>query len=348
MEKMATSEKNELIQHYSIQISNLKKEIGRVIVGQEHMIDSIIYALLSDGHILLEGVPGLAKSLAVETLAKTLEGSYQRIQFTPDMLPFDIIGAVVLNQKTQEFEPKFGPIFNNFILADELNRTSPKTQSALLQAMQEREVSIEKKTYTLERPFMVLATMNPLEQAGVYPLAEAQIDRFMLKVNIGYPSKDELMKLLELKNSDFEDIKKDVKKVMSLEDVKKIQNLIHKNVYANDRVREYIIDLCINTQPPHTRNKIDVTAEDFNPKNWVTNYENLKMGSSPRGAEYLQAVAKTHAFIQGRNYVTLDDVAYVAKDVLRHRTVLSRVADRAEVNEDSILEEILQKTKLPK
>jgi MoxR-like ATPase len=338
----------DLIQHYSTKISTLKKEVSRVIIGQEHMIDSLLYALLSDGHILLEGVPGLAKSLAVETLAHALEGSFQRIQFTPDMLPFDILGAVIYNQKTQEFTIKKGPIFNNIILADEINRTSPKTQSALLQAMQERQVSIETQTYTLDKPFMVLATMNPLEQEGVYPLAEAQIDRFMLKINIGYLSKDELQKLLHAKNSDFEQVKKDIHKILNLEEVLKIQELIHKNVYANDRVREYITSICINTQPPKTRNSKDVSKEDLDPKNWVVDYEQIKMGSSPRGAEYLQAVSKTYAFVQGRNYVTLDDVTTMAKDVLRHRIILSQIVDRSEVDEDLILDQILQKTKLPK
>ena len=338
----------DIVQHYSTKISNLKKEVSRVIIGQEHMIDSLLYALLSDGHILLEGVPGLAKSLAVETLAHALEGSFQRIQFTPDMLPFDILGAVVYNQKTQEFTVKKGPIFNNIILADEINRTSPKTQSALLQAMQERQVSIETQTYTLDKPFMVLATMNPLEQEGVYPLAEAQIDRFMLKINIGYLSKDELQKLLQAKNSDFEQVKKDIRKVMNLEEVLKIQELIHKNVYANDRVRQYITSICTNTQPPKTRNVKDVSKEDLDPKNWVVDYEQIKMGSSPRGAEYLQAVSKTYAFVQGRNYVTLDDVTVMAKDVLRHRIILSQIVDRSEVDEDLILDQVLQKTKLPK
>ncbi|MBM3199942.1 AAA family ATPase [Candidatus Woesearchaeota archaeon] len=344
---MPDTDSKDLVKLYSTKINNLKTEVGKVIVGQEHMIDSLIYALLSDGHILLEGVPGLAKSLAVETLAHAVEGSFQRIQFTPDMLPFDILGAVVYNQKTQEFVINKGPIFNNIILADEINRTSPKTQSALLQAMQERQVSIETHTYTLNRPFMVLATMNPLEQEGVYPLAEAQIDRFMLKINIGYPSKDELEKLLQAKNSNFEQAKKDIQKVISLEEVLKIQQLIHKNVYANDRVRSYITSICVNTQPPKTRNPKDVSEECLEPKNWVVDYEQIKMGSSPRGAEYLQAVSKTHAFVKGRNYVTLDDVTAMAKDVLRHRIILSQIVDRSEVSEDIILDQILQRTKLP-
>lgn len=340
-------EEEDLVSYYSTQINTLKKEIGKVIVGQEHLINSLVYALLSEGHILLEGVPGLAKSLAVETLAKALEGRFQRIQFTPDLLPSDILGTAVYNQKTQEFEVKKGPIFNSFILADEINRSSPKVQSALLQAMQEREISIEKTTYKLDKPFMVLATMNPLEQEGVYPLAEAQIDRFMLKIDVKYLSKKELQKLLELKNSNFEDIKNEVRKVMSLEDILNVQRLIHRNVYANDRARKYITDLCINTQPPHTRNREDVTKEELEGKNWIIDYNQIRMGSSPRGAEYLQKVAKTHAFIQGRDYITLDDVHHVAKDVLRHRIILSPSLDNQLVSEDDVLEEILYKTKIP-
>jgi MoxR-like ATPase len=338
------SEKKE---YYSSKINDLKKEISRVIVGQTHMIDSLIYALLSDGHVLLEGVPGLAKSLAVEILAKALEGKYQRIQFTPDLLPSDILGVAIYNQKTQDFETKKGPIFANFLLADEINRSSPKVQSALLQAMQEREVSIEKETYQLEKPFMVLATMNPLEQEGTYPLAEAQIDRFMLKIDVKYLSRDGLQRLLELKNTNFESIKREVKKVMSLEDIREIQEVIHESVHVEDRIREYIVSLCINTQPPYTRNKEDVTQEELEGKNWVIDYNKIKMGSSPRGAEYIQKVAKVHAFIQGRNYVILDDVYDVAKDILRHRIILNPVVDRADTDEEGILEEILEKTKLP-
>jgi MoxR-like ATPase len=341
---MKPSEKKD---YYSGKINDLKKEISTVIVGQTHMIDSLIYALLSDGHVLLEGVPGLAKSLAVEILAKALQGKFQRIQFTPDLLPSDISGVAIYNQKTQDFETKKGPIFTNFLLADEINRSSPKVQSALLQAMQEREVNIEKETYQLEKPFMVLATMNPLEQEGTYPLAEAQIDRFMLKIDVKYLSRDELQRLLELKNTNFESIKKEVKKVMSLEDIREIQEVIHESVHVEDRIREYIVSLCINTQPPYTRNKADVTQEELEGKNWVIDYNKIKMGSSPRGAEYIQKVAKVHAFIQGRDYVILDDICDVAKDILRHRIILNPVVDRAETDEESILEEILEKTKLP-
>lgn len=334
-------------EEYSGKIIDLKKEMSTVIVGQHHMIDSLIYALLADGHILLEGVPGLAKSLAVETLAKTLEGKFQRTQFTPDLLPSDILGVAIYNQKTQEFETKKGPIFTNFYLADEINRTSPKVQSALLQAMQEREITIEKETYQLGNPFMVLATMNPLEQEGVYPLAEAQIDRFMLKIDVKYLSKAELKMLLKLKNTNFENIKKEVKKVMSLEDIRETQVLIHKKVHVEERIMDYISELCVNTQPPHTRNKADVTRAELSGKNWIIDYNNIKIGSSPRGAEYTQKVAKVHAFIQGRNYVTLDDIYDVAKDVLRHRIILNPVVDRAEIDEEDVIEEILEKTKLP-
>jgi len=314
-------------------IQEIKTEIGKVIIGQEEMINLMIYTLLSKGHILLEGVPGLAKSLAAETFAKVIGGQFRRFQFTPDKMPSDITGTMVYNEKDKKFDYYFGPIFCNIFLADEINRASPKVQSALLQAMQEKEVSVECMKYVLPNPFMLLATQNPIEQIGTYPLAESQVDRFMVKCDVGYPNKDEEMELVQRKNFNFEALKADIKKVMTLEDIMEIQKLIHEKVKVTEKVMDYIINICVATRPPETYGDQQLDTE-------IHTY--IRLGASPRATEYLLAISKSFAFCQGRDFVNFNDVNWCAVHVLRHRILLNSNAISKHITPEMIVDEIIK------
>ncbi|MCX5896644.1 MAG: MoxR family ATPase [Proteobacteria bacterium] len=329
----AADNTGEQFTRYALEIQQVKAEIAKVVIGQEEMINLILYALLSKGHILLEGVPGLAKSLAVETFAKVISGNFKRFQFTPDKMPSDITGTMVWNEKDKKFDFYFGPIFCNIFLADEINRASPKVQSALLQAMQEKEVTIECLSYAIPNPFMVLATQNPIEQIGTYPLAESQVDRFMIKYDVGYPHKDEEFELIQRKNANFDQMKADVQKVLSLEDIIAIQQLIHDRVRVSRTVMNYILNICVATRPNDTYKEQAAASE-------VHQY--IRLGASPRATESLLALAKTYAFCRQRDFVTFDDVATCAVHVLRHRILLNSTALSQQITADMIVQEILQ------
>jgi MoxR-like ATPase len=329
----ADSTTTELFGQYAHKIQQIKAEIAKVVIGQEEMISMMIYTLLSKGHILLEGVPGLAKSLAVETFAKVIGGNFKRFQFTPDKMPSDITGTMVWNEKDKKFEFYFGPIFCNIFLADEINRASPKVQSALLQAMQEREVTVECMSYDIPHPFMVLATQNPIEQIGTYPLAEAQVDRFMVKYDVGYPEKDEEFELIQRKNTNFDQLKADLQTVLTLDDIMAIQQLIHDKVRVSQNVMNYILNICIATRPreTYTAQKLDADIHQY-----------IRLGASPRASESLLALAKAFAFSQHRDFVNFDDVTTCAVHVLRHRILLNSSALSQQITTDMLVQEILK------
>lgn len=320
------------LNEYSVLFHTIKEEIAKVVVGQEAMVDLMIYTLLSRGHILLEGVPGLAKSLAVESFAKVIGGDFKRFQFTPDKMPSDITGTMIYNEKEKKFDYYFGPVFCNIFLADEINRASPKVQSALLQAMQEKEVDVECLRYDIPNPFMVLATQNPIEQIGTYPLAEAQTDRFMVKYDVGYPNKEEETELLRRKNTTFDLQKAALRTVTTTRDILAMQQLIHDRVKVSSKVIEYILNVCTITRPPGTyRNgQADLAI-----------YRYIRLGASPRATEFLLAISKSFAFCHGRDAVTFDDVNHCAVHVLRHRILLNSTALAKQVTADMIVAEIL-------
>jgi MoxR-like ATPase len=323
-------ELNEKIAKESAFIDLLSMEMSKVIIGQKHLIDSLIIGILSDGHILLEGVPGLAKTLAISTLAKIVDAKFNRIQFTPDLLPADLVGTLIYSQKNEEFIVKQGPIFSNFILADEINRAPAKVQSALLEAMQERQITIGDTTYKLPVPFLVLATQNPIEQEGTYPLPEAQVDRFMLKVVIDYPKKDEEQLILR------ENIAKDFpvpNKVINPDDIIRARNVV-KEVYMDEKIEKYIVDLVFATRFPG-----DYGLEKLAP---LINY-----GASPRATISLAIASKALAFIRRRGFVTPEDVRSVSKEVLRHRIGLSYEAEAENVTSDQIINTILNTVQVP-
>jgi len=324
---------SELFDQYAHKIQQIKAEISKVVIGQEEMINLMIYTLLSKGHILLEGVPGLAKSLAVETFAKVIGGNFKRFQFTPDKMPSDITGTMVWNEKDKRFDFYFGPIFCNIFLADEINRASPKVQSALLQAMQEKEVTIECMRYDIPHPFMVLATQNPIEQIGTYPLAESQVDRFMVKYDVGYPHKDEEFELILRKNTNFDQLKADIRTVLTLDDITAIQQLIHDQVRVSQKVMSYILNICIATRPRDT-----YTAQNLN----IDIHQYIRLGASPRASESLLALAKSFAFSQHRDFVNFDDVTSCARHVLRHRILLNSTALSQQITADMLVQEILK------
>ena len=327
------SEQADRIRSHAEKILAIQAEVGKVVVGQEEMIHLMTYTLFSKGHILLEGVPGLAKSLAVETFAKVVGGDFNRFQFTPDKMPSDITGTVVWNERDKNFDFFFGPIFCNIFLADEINRASPKVQSALLQAMQEREVTLERERHKLPRVFMVLATENPIEQIGTYPLAESQVDRFMVKVNVGYPDREEETELIRRKNTNFEDLKESVRTLISQEDIRDIQKSIHETVTVSRTILEYIINICLATRPPENE-KEEGRRRDI--------HDYIRLGASPRGTESLLALAKAHAFSRGRDFVGFEDVNACAVPVLRHRILLNSQAVSRNVTSEMIVEEILR------
>ena len=325
------TELNERIKKESSFIEDIKREISRVIVGQEKVIERLIIGLLCKGHILIEGVPGLAKTLMISTLSKIIRTTFRRIQFTPDLLPADLIGTLVYNQKSGEFETKKGPIFSNIILADEINRSPAKVQSALLEAMQERQVTIGDKTHKLEEPFLVLATQNPIEQEGTYPLPEAQIDRFMLKVLIGYPDKEEEMEIIK-RMASTDGVPK-ANPVVSPEQILRARKVLD-DIYVDEKIHRYIVDVVFATRKPAEYGLDDVA-------------DLIEYGASPRASIYLALAGKAKAFISGRGYVIPEDIKDVIHDVLRHRIILTFEAEAEEVTSDDIISRLLEKIEVP-
>ncbi len=324
-------ELNERIERESVFVDTLRSEMGKVIIGQNHLIDTLLIGLLSNGHILLEGVPGLAKTLAITTLAKAVDADFSRIQFTPDLLPADLIGTLIYSQKKEEFLVRKGPVFANFVLADEINRSPAKVQSALLEAMQERQVTIGDETYPLPEPFLVLATQNPLEQEGTYPLPEAQVDRFMLKAKISYPQKQEERDIMRM-NLAGEGLPK-VNKVTSPEDIVKARRVVEE-VYMDEKIEKYIIDIIFATREPAEYN-----LEKLQPL--------IAYGDSPRASISLAKAARAYAFIRRRGYVIPEDVRAVCHDVLRHRIGLTYEAEAENITTEQIITDILNNVIVP-
>ena len=331
MSEFSLSEINERITRESTFVDDLKKALGLVIVGQDDLINRILIGLLANGHILLEGVPGLAKTLIVKTLAQLISTQFQRIQFTPDMLPADLLGTLIFNQKNGSFETRKGPIFANVILADEINRAPAKVQSALLEAMQERQVTIGDETFKLDAPFLVMATQNPIEQEGTYPLPEAQVDRFMLKLRVDYPSKEEERAIL--KRMATTQISDSVTAVVDAEHILNAQNVIN-DIYVDEKVEDYVLNLVFATRDPGEYNLGDM--------------DNLiEYGASPRATINLVLAAKARAFLQHRGYITPEDVRYVGRDVLRHRVILTYEAEAEELTSEDILQRLFDSIEIP-
>ena len=328
---MNIEEINQKVEQSSAVLDNLRAEIAKVIVGQEAVIDRLLIGLLANGHVLIEGVPGLAKTLILSTLASAFDASYKRIQFTPDLLPADITGTLVYNQKTGEFTPKQGPVFANFILADEINRAPSKVQSALLEAMQERQVTIGDTTYPLPKPFFVMATQNPIEQEGTYPLPEAQIDRFLMKLKIKYPSFEEEKLILDRMVVERE---LPVKQVLRPQDLETMRGVIAE-LHMEDRLKDYILHLIHATRHPQRYPRVSAL-------NGLIQY-----GASPRATIYLARAAKAHAYLQHRGYVIPDDIKAVGKDILRHRIILSYEAEAEAMNTDEIITRIFEEIEVP-
>ena len=323
-------ELNERIERQSAFVTNLTTGMDQVIVGQKHLVESLLIGLLSDGHVLLEGVPGLAKTLAIKTLASLIDAQYSRNQFTPDLLPADVIGTMVYSQKDETFQVKKGPVFANFVLADEINRAPAKVQSALLEAMQERQVTIGKETFRLPEPFLVLATQNPIEQEGTYPLPEAQVDRFMLKVVIDYPKLEE-EKLIIRQNINGERL--NVKPILKADEIIEARKVV-RQVYLDEKIEKYIVDIVFATRYPE---KYDLKElKDM-----------IGFGGSPRASINLALAARSYAFIKRRGYVIPEDVRAVAHDVLRHRIGLTYEAEASNMTSDEIVSKILNKVEVP-
>lgn len=329
-ESIDIRELNERIEGQSAFVINLTKGMDQIIVGQKHLVESLLIGLLSDGHILLEGVPGLAKTLAIKTLASLIHADYSRVQFTPDLLPADVVGTMVYSQKDEGFQVKKGPIFANFVLADEINRAPAKVQSALLEAMQERQVTIGKETFKLPEPFLVLATQNPIEQEGTYPLPEAQVDRFMLKVVIDYPKHEE-EKLIIRQNINGE--KFNVKPILKAEEIMEARKVV-RQVYLDEKIERYIVDIVFATRYP----------EKYNLKELK---DMIGFGGSPRASINLALAARTYAFIKRRGYVIPEDVRAIAHDVLRHRIGLTYEAEASNITSEEIISKILNSVEVP-
>ncbi len=321
---------NEKIEKESAFIDKIIAEVSKVIVGQNYMVERLLIGLLSNGHILLEGVPGLAKTLTVKTLSQTVKTKFQRIQFTPDLLPADLIGTLIYNQKEGVFTTKKGPIFSNLILADEINRSPAKVQSALLEAMQERQVTIGENTFLLEDPFLVLATQNPIEQEGTYPLPEAQVDRFMLKLSIGYPSKEEELEIIRRQTSR---IIARANPVISPEEIIKARDVV-REVYVDEKIERYVVDIVFATREPENYGLNEL-------KDLIT------YGASPRASIYLTHAAKAHAFLRRRGYVTPEDVRAIGMDVMRHRVILSYEAEAEEMTSEDVIRKVLNRVEVP-
>jgi MoxR-like ATPase len=321
---------NERIKQESAFIDLLMNEISKVIVGQKYMVERLVIGLLGNGHVLLEGVPGLAKTLAIKTLAASMKAGFQRIQFTPDLLPADLIGTQIYNQKDGNFNIRKGPIFSNFILADEINRAPAKVQSALLEAMQERQVTIGESTFKLEEPFLVLATQNPIEQEGTYPLPEAQVDRFMLKVKITYPSKEEELKIMrQIVNADASS----VNAVVSGQDILNARKIM-QDVYVDEKIERYILDIVFATRSP----------KEYGLNNLA---DLISYGASPRATINLALAAKAMAFVKRRGYVIPEDVRGICLDVMRHRVAVTYEAEAEEITSENVIQEILNKIEVP-
>ena len=323
-------ELNEMIERQSGFVTNLQAGMDQVIVGQKHLVESLLIGLLADGHILLEGLPGLAKTLAIKTLSELIDADFSRIQFTPDLLPADVVGTMVYSQKSEEFKVKRGPVFANFVLADEINRAPAKVQSALLEAMQERQVTIGKDTFALPQPFLVLATQNPIEQEGTYPLPEAQVDRFMLKVVIGYPELSEEKRIIR-QNITGEKIT--VKPILRPEEIVEARKVV-RQVYLDEKIEQYIADIVFATRYPDKYGMKELK-------------EMISFGASPRASINLALAARAYAFIKRRGYVVPEDVRAVAHDVLRHRIGLSYEAEASNMTSDEIVSMILNSVEVP-
>ena len=321
---------NAIVEKESVFIEKLLSQISNVIVGQRYMVERLLIGILADGHVLLEGVPGLAKTLSVKTLSDAIDTKFRRIQFTPDLLPADLIGTMIYNPQKAEFSVKKGPIFSNIILADEINRAPAKVQSALLEAMQERQVTIGDSTYKLDEPFLVLATQNPIEQEGTYPLPEAQVDRFMLKLKITYPSPSEERDIMDRMTTGKPIT---VDKVITPQDIVNARKIISE-IYVDDKVKEYILNIVFATREPE---KYGLAAiKDF-----------INYGASPRATIYLNLAAKAHAFLRGRGYITPEDIKAIGPDVLRHRIIITYEAEAEEKTSDDIVQQLFDTIEVP-
>ena len=322
---------NEKVKKESAFIQKLVQEMEKVIVGQKYLIERLLVGLLANGHILIEGVPGLAKTMSVRVLAQAIKTKFQRIQFTPDLLPADLVGTLIYNPKSGDFTTKKGPIFANIILADEINRAPAKVQSALLEAMQERQVTIGEETFKLDEPFLVLATQNPIEHEGTYPLPEAQVDRFMLKLKVGYPNKEEEYKIM--KRMAATDKKIAVSAVVGPDDIMKARKVVDE-VYIDERIEKYIIDIVFATRDPGAYRLKELVGL-------------IQYGASPRASIYLSVAAKAHAFLQGRGYVVPQDIKTIGMDILRHRIIVSYEAEAEDKTSEDIIKRIFEEVKVP-
>jgi MoxR-like ATPase len=326
----STQDLTQQIKESSLWVASLQNEVARVVIGQKYLVDGLLVGLLTNGHVLLEGVPGLAKTLTVKTLAGAIQTGFQRIQFTPDLLPADLVGTLIYNPRTGEFTTKRGPLFSNLILADEINRAPAKVQSALLEAMQERQVTLGDQTYKLQDPFLVLATQNPLEQEGTYQLPEAQLDRFLLKLKVGYPSKAEERQILDLMGTSAP--KLEVQPVIGPDEILRARALVN-SVYVDDRVKDYIVDVVFATREPAT---YKLQLEGL-----------IRYGASPRATIALTLAAKARAYLAGRGYVTPQDVKSAGPDVLRHRIMVSFEAEAEEITSETLIQRIFAGLPVP-
>ena len=331
MNDFSLKEINEKIAESSNFVDKLKKEMNNFILGQEELVNKILISMLSNGHILLEGVPGLAKTLMVKTLSKLIKTNFQRIQFTPDMLPADLLGTLIYNQKTGSFDTRKGPIFSNIILADEINRSPAKVQSALLEAMQERQVTIGDNTFVLDEPFLVMATQNPIEQEGTYPLPEAQVDRFMFKLIVKYPDKDSERLILRQNTKAFDVAFVD--EIVSPEEILSAQSIIQE-IYVDEKVEDYVLNLILATRNPQDYGLKDLEGI-------------IDFGASPRATINLVRAAKARAYTEHRGYITPEDIRYIGADVLRHRVILTYEAEAEELTSDDIIERLFEVVEVP-
>jgi len=331
MRDFSLTEINERISKSSSFIDNLKQGMSQVILGQEELVNKILISMLANGHILLEGVPGLAKTLMVKTLAKLIETNFQRIQFTPDMLPADLLGTLIYNQRTGEFDTRKGPIFSNIILADEINRSPAKVQSALLEAMQERQVTIGKNTFALDAPFLVMATQNPIEQEGTYPLPEAQVDRFMFKLIVDYPDRSSERLVLRQNTKSFNI--DEINSIISPNDILDAQSVIH-DIYVDEKVEDYVLNLIFATRNPESHGLSDLEGI-------------IDFGASPRATINLVRAAKARAFTEHRGYITPEDIRYIGADVLRHRVILTYEAEAEELTPEDVIQRLFEVIEVP-
>lgn len=322
---------NEEIYEQSAFVERISEELKKVVVGQQYMIDRLLIGMLTGGHVLLEGVPGLAKTLTVKSLARCIDSAFQRIQFTPDLLPADLIGTMIYDQSTREFVARKGPVFTNILLADEINRAPAKVQSALLEAMQERQVTIGDTTYPLEAPFLVLATQNPIEQEGTYPLPEAQIDRFMLMIQVDYPTRAEERKIMDLV-TEHEHMPA-IQPVVTRQDILDAQKAV-REIYIDDKLKDYIVDIIMATRDPKAAGLRDLVPY-------------IEFGASPRATIYLNLAARAHAYLQRRGYVTPEDIKAVAYDVLRHRVIVTYEAEADDYTSERIIKQLLETIDVP-